>query len=109
VGLVDKVALGQVSSEYFCFLRQFSLHQMLHTHLLSGIGAIGQLVADVPNEISLTPPQETKKKNMEQNIGHKICFFHIYDFLKEFFVDKYLASYAGIMFEKHAEIMHIVM
>jgi hypothetical protein len=41
---------------------------------------------------------------MEQNIGHKICFFHIYDFLKENFVHKYLASYAGIMCEMHTEM-----
>jgi hypothetical protein len=26
-------------------------------------GTIGQLVADVPSGLSLTPPQETKKKN----------------------------------------------
>jgi hypothetical protein len=27
----------------------------------SGAGTIGQLVADVPSGLSLTPPQETKK------------------------------------------------
>jgi hypothetical protein len=30
-------------------------------HLSSGAGAIGQLVADVPSGLRLTPPQETKK------------------------------------------------
>jgi hypothetical protein len=29
----------------------------------SGAGTIGQLVADVPSGLSLTPPQETKKKS----------------------------------------------
>jgi hypothetical protein len=31
-------------------------------HLLSGAGTIGKIVADVPSGLSLTPPQETKKK-----------------------------------------------
>jgi hypothetical protein len=52
----DKVALGQVSSEYFSF------HQMIHTHLSSGSGTIGQLVADVPSGLSLKPPHKIKKK-----------------------------------------------
>jgi hypothetical protein len=61
--MVDKVALGQVFSEYFGFPCQFSFHQMLHTdHLSSEAGTIGQVVADVPSGLSLTPPQETKKK-----------------------------------------------
>jgi hypothetical protein len=61
--LVDKVALGQVFSEYFGFSCQFSFHLLLHTHYLSsGAGTIGQSVADVPSGLSLTPPQETKKK-----------------------------------------------
>jgi hypothetical protein len=34
---------------------------MLHAHLSSGAGIIGQLVADVPSELSLTPPHENKK------------------------------------------------
>jgi hypothetical protein len=70
VGFVeDKVALGQVSSEYFGFPWQFSFHRLLQTHHLS-IGAVtkGQLVADVANELSLTPPQETKKKKLYPTI-----------------------------------------
>jgi hypothetical protein len=39
--MVDEVALGQVSPEYFDFSYQFSFHQMLHTHLSSGAGTIG--------------------------------------------------------------------
>jgi hypothetical protein len=31
-------------------------------------GTIGQLVADVPRELSLTPPQETKKKTVPQDL-----------------------------------------
>jgi hypothetical protein len=48
-------------SEYFGFPCQFSFHQLLHTHhTLSGAGTIGQLVAEVPSGLSLTPPQEEK-------------------------------------------------
>jgi hypothetical protein len=58
----DKVALGQVFSRYFGFLCQFSFHQMFHTHLSSRAGIIGQLMADVPRELSLTPPHVSKKE-----------------------------------------------
>jgi hypothetical protein len=52
---VDKVALGQVFSEYFGFPCQFSFHRLLLTHhLSSGAGRIGQLLADVPSGLSLT-------------------------------------------------------
>jgi hypothetical protein len=60
--VVDKVAFGQVSTEYFGFPYQFSYHQMLHAHISSEAGRIDQLVADVPSGLSLTPPHETKKK-----------------------------------------------
>jgi hypothetical protein len=59
------VALGQVFSEYFGFPCQFSFHRQLHInhHLSSGAGAVGQLVADVYQVDSVSPPlQETKKK-----------------------------------------------
>jgi hypothetical protein len=57
------MALGQVFSEYFGFPCQFSFHRLLHIHhhLSSRAGTIGQLVADVPSGLSLTPPQENKK------------------------------------------------
>jgi hypothetical protein len=58
--VVDRVALGQVFSEYFGFPCQFLFHQILHTHLSFGVGTIGQLVADVPIGLSLTLPKETK-------------------------------------------------
>jgi hypothetical protein len=61
--VVDKVAMRQVFSEYFGFPCQSSYHRLLHTHhISSGAGTIGQLVADVPSALSLTPPQETKRK-----------------------------------------------
>jgi hypothetical protein len=62
--VVDKVALGQVFSEYFGFPSQFSFHRLLHTHryLTSGAGTVGQLVADVLSGLSLTPLKETNKK-----------------------------------------------
>jgi hypothetical protein len=59
--VVDKVALEQVSSQYFGFPCQFSFHRLLHTHhLSSGAGTLGQLVTDVPSGLSLTPPEETR-------------------------------------------------
>jgi hypothetical protein len=61
--VVDKVALGQVFSEYLGFPCQFSFYWLLHSHhhLSSRAGTIGQLVDDMPSGLSLTPPQETKK------------------------------------------------
>jgi hypothetical protein len=69
--VVDKVALGQVFSEYFGFSCQFSFHRLLHTHyhLSSGAGTIGQLVADVPSGLSLTTPQEIKKTCTTEKSG----------------------------------------
>jgi hypothetical protein len=61
--VVDKVVLGQVFSEYFGFPCQSSFHRLLHTHhLSSGAGTTGQILADVPSGLSLTPPRETKKQ-----------------------------------------------
>jgi hypothetical protein len=62
--MVEKVALGNIFSKYFGFPCQFSFHQLLHTHhpLSSVVGTIGQFVDDVPSGLSLTPPQEIKKK-----------------------------------------------
>jgi arginine decarboxylase-like protein len=44
---VDKVALGQVFHEYLGSPYQSLFHQMLHTHVSSGAGIIGQLARDV--------------------------------------------------------------
>jgi hypothetical protein len=66
--VVDRVVLGQVFSEYFGFPCQFSFHRLLiHHHLSSGASTVGQLVADVPSGLSVTPPQETNK------MGGLIC------------------------------------
>jgi hypothetical protein len=47
---------------YGYFPYQFSFHRLLHTHYLSSrIGKIGQVVADVPSGLSLTPPQDSKR------------------------------------------------
>jgi hypothetical protein len=52
--MIDKVAVGQGFSEYFGFPCQFSFHQLLRTHLSSGAGTTGQMVADIPSGLSLT-------------------------------------------------------
>jgi hypothetical protein len=63
--MVDKVAVGQVFSKYFHFPCQFSFHRLLHPHHLpSRASTIGQIVADVPSGLSLTPPQETTTKKL---------------------------------------------
>jgi hypothetical protein len=59
--VVDKVALGQVVSEYFGFPSHLSIHRLLHIHHhhqhpSSGAGVVGQMVADVPSGLSLAPP-----------------------------------------------------
>jgi hypothetical protein len=60
---MDKVALEQVFSEYFGFPCQLSFHRLLHTHhhLPPGDGTRGQIVADVPSGLDLTPPQRNLK------------------------------------------------
>jgi hypothetical protein len=71
--VVDKVALGQVFSEYFGFPCQSSFHQQLHNHhhhhhhhLSSGAGTIGQQWPTYQvDSVSLTPPRETKKIKKE--------------------------------------------
>jgi hypothetical protein len=61
VFVVDKVAMGHVFSEYFGFPCQLSFHRLLHIHhLLLVVGKIGQVMAEVPSRLSLTPSQETK-------------------------------------------------
>jgi hypothetical protein len=68
--VVDKVALGQVFSEYFGFRCQFFFHQLLyihHHHLSSGAGTIGQTVADVPSGLS-PHPKKLKKNNTVKSV-----------------------------------------
>jgi hypothetical protein len=58
---MDRVELGQVSSENFGFCCHFSF-QLLHNHPSSGASTIGQLVADLPRGLSLTPPHGANTK-----------------------------------------------
>jgi hypothetical protein len=46
--VVNKVAMGQVFSEYFSFPRKSSFYWLHHTHLPSGAGRMGPPVASVP-------------------------------------------------------------
>jgi hypothetical protein len=76
--VVDKVALGQVFSEYFAFPCHSSFHRLLHIHhhLSPGAGTIGKLVADEPSGLSLKP-------NLNGNLtsiyyGGNIQNFHYY-------------------------------
>jgi hypothetical protein len=63
--VVDEVALVQVFSEYFGFSCQYSFNQLFQTHhISSGTGTIGQLVAGVSSGVTLTPPQENRKKKI---------------------------------------------
>jgi hypothetical protein len=65
--VVDKVALGQVFSEYFSFPCQSSFHQFLHHHNHPGVGTIGLLVAAAPSGPSWTlppPPPTIPIKNV---------------------------------------------
>jgi hypothetical protein len=62
---MDKVTLGQVFSDYFCFPCQFSFHQTLHIHLYSWAGTTAQLVIEVPSGLSLTPTHKIKKRWVE--------------------------------------------
>jgi hypothetical protein len=57
--VVDKVALGQVYSEYVGFPCQFSFHKF---YLSSGTDIIGQFVADVPSGLTLIPPPGTERE-----------------------------------------------
>jgi hypothetical protein len=59
--VVDKVALWQVFCEYFGFPCQFTFHRLLHTHLSSGAGTTGQIVADVPSGLISPHPKNLTK------------------------------------------------
>jgi hypothetical protein len=75
----DKVARGQIFSEYFGFLCQFLFHRLLNTHhhhhhhhhhhLSSGAGKIGQLVADSPHSKKLKKKNTTFLWRYSPNLG----------------------------------------
>jgi hypothetical protein len=58
--VVDKVALGQVSSGTSVSTVNYD---STNCSVLIICGTVGQLVADVPNELRLTPTQEIKREN----------------------------------------------
>jgi hypothetical protein len=61
--VVDKVALGQVFSEYFGFPFQSSFHQLLHNHnRSSGTGTIGQQWPTYQVDSVSAHPEKLKKK-----------------------------------------------
>jgi hypothetical protein len=61
--VVDKVELGQVSSEHFGFPCQFSFHRLLHTHHHPGLVQCPAYQVD-----SVSPhPTKLKKKKL---VGH---------------------------------------
>jgi hypothetical protein len=78
---------GQIFSVHFGFSCQFSFLPLILTHHLSSwADTIGQLLADVPSGLSVTPPQETeeKKKNptfcqfntlVQQAFAHCLFYF----------------------------------
>jgi hypothetical protein len=70
--VVDKVALGQVFSEYFGFPCQSSFHELLHNHphLSSGAGTIGQ---KWPQYKGLSPTPLAIKNNNKKN-GYCVLF-----------------------------------
>jgi hypothetical protein len=70
------MAPGQVFFQYFGFSCLFSFHQTLHTHVSSGAGTIGQLVADVPSGHSLPPPpQKYKRKKDSLDLRLPVAWF----------------------------------
>jgi hypothetical protein len=68
VGLVvDKVALEQVSSEYFGSTANF-YSTNCSTFIIIHYPGLGQRVADVPSGLIFTPPPENKKKVGNKNL-----------------------------------------
>jgi hypothetical protein len=90
--VVDKVALGNIFSDYFGFPCQFSFHRLFHIHLSSGAGTIDQIVADVPsghkklkrnwvrqsqqserNMITKAGQEELQQKRKQKLTQNKLC------------------------------------
>jgi hypothetical protein len=77
--VVDKVALGQVFSEYFGFPYQ-SFHQLLYKHhLSSGAGTIGQQWPTYQvDSLSVSPhPGKLKKKKKDQTCSDVRTDIHL--------------------------------
>jgi hypothetical protein len=78
--VVDKVALGQVFSEYFGFSCQSSFHQLLHNHHLSyRAGTIGQqwLTYQV-DSVSPHPEERGGKKNFSTRWKWVVSLIAVY-------------------------------
>jgi hypothetical protein len=60
--VVDKMALGQVFSEYVGCPYQLSLHRLFHIIYHPGLVIIGQIVTEVPSGFRLIPPHQIKIK-----------------------------------------------
>jgi hypothetical protein len=72
--VVDKVAMGQVFSEYFGFPWQSSFHRLLHNHhRSSGTGTIGQQWPTYQVD-SVSPHSEKLKKKL---FYMKLRFYYI--------------------------------
>jgi hypothetical protein len=65
--VVDKVALRQVSSGYFCFPLPIVIPPTApHSYNLSVAGTIDQFVTDIPSGLRLTPPQEANRNTQQK-------------------------------------------
>jgi hypothetical protein len=115
--VVEKVALGQVSSEYFSFpCRLFSFQQMLHNHLSSGADTIGHLMADISGGLSLTLPHKNfkrKTQKQERNRWDHSHFVHHHGVLDRQtgptlggFVDLHFTTSQDV-FNRHVVILEI--
>jgi uncharacterized protein YihD (DUF1040 family) len=63
--VVDKMALGQVFSEYFGFPCQSSFHQLLHNPLIYHLRLYNRPeVAAVPGDVKSYPTKKKKKRYM---------------------------------------------
>jgi hypothetical protein len=99
------MSLEQIFCEYLGFSWQFSFHRLLHiSHLSSGAETIGQLVADIPSRLGLTPQQGTKKRLLKTTqTGRKadmplVTFKHItpvFEWAKTFRALKSAATVIG--------------
>jgi hypothetical protein len=58
--VMHKVALKQVFSAYF----DFPLPILIEPYAPYSSSGVGTVLTDVPSELSLTPPQEIKKKTI---------------------------------------------
>jgi hypothetical protein len=70
--VVDKVALGQVFSEYFCFPCQFSFHRLLHIYHHLHALRYNRLISGRRTKWAQSdpPPHKETKKKKNYLLGH---------------------------------------